>query len=117
MTLTVYGISNCDSVRKARRWLDAAGVAYRFHDFRKDGTPGEALAGWMRERPWEDVINRRSSSWKTLPEADRESMDTKTAIAAATATPTLIKRPVLDGDGILEFGFDEARYAALLAER
>lgn len=114
MPRTLYGISNCDSVRKARRWLDDAGIDYRFHDFRKDGLPPETVAGWLQQRPWEDLINRRSSSWKTLDESARSTMDGEAAIAAACATPTLIKRPVLEDENLLEFGFAAARYAELL---
>jgi Spx/MgsR family transcriptional regulator len=115
MALTLYGISNCDTVRKARRWLDDAGVEYRFHDFRKDGLTRERVATWLQKRPWEAVINRRSSSWKTLDENARNSMNSEAALAAACATPTLIKRPVLEDNGVLEFGFSSARYAELLA--
>ena len=112
--LTLYGISNCDSVRKARRWLDEAHIDYRFHDFRKDGLPRETLRRWLQARSWEDVINRRSSSWKALDENERSGMDADGALRAACVTPTLIKRPVLTGEGLLEFGFSPARYEALL---
>ena len=117
MALTLYGISNCDSVRKARRWLDEAGIDYRFHDFRRDGLARDVLAEWLRQRPWEEVINRRSSSWKALDAAERDAMDPERALDAACAAPTLIKRPVLEDDGVLAFGFSPARYAELLDAR
>lgn len=115
MALTLYGISNCDTVRKARRWLDAAKVDYRFHDFRQDGLDDATLKRWFGSREWDTVINRRSTSWKSLSAQDRETMDAKSAASAALAAPTLIKRPVLEGDGLLEFGFSESRYATLLS--
>lgn len=114
MALTLYGISNCDTVRKARRWLDTAKVEYRFHDFRQDGLETKTIARWLSSRDWDTVINRRSSSWKALSEGDRAAMNAEHAMAAALAAPTLIKRPVLEDDGLLEFGFSESRYATLL---
>jgi arsenate reductase len=115
MALTLYGISNCDTVRKARRWLDAAGVVYDFHDFRQDGTDPETVQRWLETRGWEALVNRRSTSWKALSEEDRIAMDQERALRAILDTPTLIKRPVLVGDGLLEFGFSEKRYQELLA--
>ena len=114
MTLTLYGIPTCDTVRKTRRWLDEHGVPYTFHDFRADGIDARLLEGWIAEAGWEQVINRRSTSWKALEPAERETMDAKGALRAAQAAPTLVKRPVLTGPGILEFGFAADRYAALL---
>ncbi|WP_439105985.1 ArsC family reductase [Congregibacter sp.] len=114
MALTLYGISNCDTVRKARRWLDEAGIDYRFHDFRQDGLQRSAVERWIAAQDWDKVINRRSTSWKALSEKDRETMDAESASLAALAAPTLIKRPVLEDDDILEFGFSEARYSKLL---
>ena len=115
MALTLYGISNCDTVRKARRWLDAAEIDYRFHDFRKDGLDEATVQRWLNSRQWDSVINRRSTSWKALPAKDREAMDAGRAVKAAIAAPTLIKRPVLEGGGLLEFGFSESRYLALVS--
>ncbi|MFT4768362.1 MAG: arsenate reductase [Glaciecola sp.] len=115
MALTLYGISNCDTVRKARHWLDTAEVEYRFHDFRQDGLDSATVERWLSSREWDGVINRRSTSWKALSAHDRASMNAGHAVAAAVAAPTLIKRPVLEDDGLLEFGFSESRYATLLS--
>ncbi|WP_439102533.1 Spx/MgsR family RNA polymerase-binding regulatory protein [Congregibacter sp.] len=114
MAITLYGIGNCDTVRKATRWLDSNDIDYRFHDFRKDGLEEATVKKWLQSEDWDKVINRRSTSWKALPETERKNMDAKTAVAAALATPTLIKRPVLESNGVLEFGFSESRYDALL---
>lgn len=117
MALTLYGISNCDTVRKARRWLDAAGVAYHFHDFREDGTDPETVSQWLQSQGWDTVVNRRSTSWKALSAAARESMSNENALQAIMESPTLIKRPVLADEGLLEFGFSEKRYQELLTQR
>ena len=114
MTPTLYGIPNCDTVRKARRWLDEAGVAYSFHDFRSDGLDRETVAGWIDAKGWETVVNRRSTSWKSLDPKLRETMDAQGAVPAILDAPTLVKRPVLVTADTLEFGFTPARYAELL---
>ena len=114
MSLTLFGISNCDTVRKARRWLDAEGKHYRFHDVRVDGLDASTVRAWLDQVGWEQVINRRSTSWKALAPEARESMDAKNAEQAILAAPTLIKRPVLTDDGLLEFGFNADRYHTLL---
>lgn len=111
--VTLYGIPNCDTVKKARKWLDGAGIAYRFHDFRKDGL-GEATArAWVDELGWETLVNRRSATWKQLDPSVRESMNTHSATKAVLEHPTLIKRPVLDTGDARHVGFDAARYAAI----
>lgn len=113
MSITLYGIRNCDTVRKARRWLEEQGVAYEYRDFREDGLEDAELETWLEKQGWEQVINRRSTSWKALPAAERETMDTARAQCAALAAPTLIKRPVLVVGDAVEFGFKPARYAEL----
>ena len=114
MTPTLYGISNCDTVRKARRWLEEAGVTYSFHDLRSDGLDRETVAQWIDAKGWETVVNRRSTSWKALDPELRDSMDAKRAVLAILDAPTLVKRPVLASADTLEFGFTPARYAELL---
>ena len=113
MTVILYGIKNCDTVRKARRWLDDAAVAYRFHDLRSDGVDEALISGWLDELGWQTVVNRRSSTWKTLAPDARESMNDDRALAAILEAPTLVKRPVLAVDGHLETGFSAERYAAI----
>lgn len=114
MTVTLYGISNCDTVRKARAWLNDQGVAYRFHDFRSDGVDAKELERWLHSAGWETVLNRRSTSWKALAPEAREAMDVQHALSAAIVAPTLVKRPVLVSDNVLEFGFSPSRYTTLL---
>lgn len=114
MQPTLYGISNCDTVRKARRWLDEQGVDYRFHDFREDGVPAAEFAHWLGEKGWETVLNRRSTSWRALPESLRGDMSDEIALQQSVETPTLVRRPVLVADQVMEFGFSAERYAALL---
>ena len=113
MSTTLYGISNCDTVRKARRWLDTQGVDYRFHDFRADGLDQATVEAWLAQLGWETLVNRRSTSWKALTPELRENMDDRSALREILAMPTLIKRPLLVRGATLEVGFDAARYGAL----
>ena len=106
----LYGISNCDTVRKARKWLEAEGIDYTFHDFRADGLEPATVAGWIDELGWENLVNRRSTSWKALPPNARESMDDAAAAAAILEQPTLIKRPLLDTGKQRFCGFSPERY-------
>jgi len=112
--ITLYGISNCDTVRKARNWLDQHGIEYRFHDFREDGLDRDTVAAWLDELGWETLVNRRSASWKALDEKTRQSMDARGALAAILAQPTLIKRPLLDTGRERHTGFSPDRYAHIL---
>ena len=109
--ITLYGIKNCDTVRKARAWLELNGIDYAFHDFREDGLDRNQLQSWLDELGWETLINRRSTTWKQLDPETRESMDRASAMAAALEQPTLIKRPVLDTGASLHVGFKPADYA------
>lgn len=113
MSTTIYGIVNCDSVKKARRWLTERDIEHRFHDLRADGLDRQLLDHWLDSLGWEALLNRRSSSWKALSAAEREAMDRGRAAAAVLAAPTLVKRPLLDCGGHLEVGFSERRYAEL----
>lgn len=108
--ITLYGIKNCDTVRKARKWLQDHSVEYRFHDFREDGLAPEAVQGWLQELGWQNLVNRRSTSWKALDEATRENMDENSALTAIMAHPTLIKRPLLDTGHERFTGFAAANY-------
>lgn len=109
--ITLYGIKNCDTVKKARKWLDKNGVDYRFHDFREDGMQSVPLQDWLREFGWQEVLNRRSTSWRALGEEQKSAMDNDSALATALETPTLIKRPVTIAGGETLFGFKEAEFA------
>jgi arsenate reductase len=111
----LYGIKNCDTVKKARRWLDDHGVAYRFHDFRTDGIDDKRLARWTKQLGWEAVLNRRGTTWRGLPEPQRNKInDAASAVTAMLAQPALIKRPVLEINGTPHVGFKADDYAALL---
>ena len=109
----LYGIKNCDTVKKARKWLDAHGVDYRFHDFRVDGLDAVALRAWVKELGWETVLNRRGTSWRQLDAAVRDNIDERSAIEQMQANPTLIKRPVLDLGDRRVVGFSDPAYAEL----
>jgi len=109
--ITLYGIKNCDTVKKARKWLEQNSVEYTFHDFREDGMDSVPLSDWLGEFGWEQVLNRRSTSWRALSDAQKSGMDNNSAAALAGETPTLIKRPVMTkGDRTL-FGFKADHYA------
>ncbi len=114
--ITLYGISNCDTVRKARRWLDEHDIEYRFHDFREDGLAGDLVEQWFEALGWEQVVNRRSTTWKQLDPSEREAMDAATAKAAVVAHPTLVKRPVLDTGSDLRVGFSEQEYREIFTQ-
>jgi arsenate reductase len=112
LTITVHGIPNCDTVKKARTWLDAQGVAYRFHDFRKDGLDAETLRGWMADAGWEKLLNRAGTTFRKLPEADRANLDAEKAVAIMLANPSAIKRPVVTGAGPVIIGFKADEWGA-----
>ena len=110
MTLVLFGIRSCDSCRKARNWLSQKGLAYRYHDLRADGLPPKALTAWVERAGWEAVLNKRSLTWRKIPDVDRHIEDNAGAIALMLDYPTLVKRPVLcHGRGIL-IGFDADEY-------
>ena len=113
--ITLYGIPNCDTVRKARKWLTERGLEYRFHDLRKDGLDERQLRGWVAELGWEALLNRRGTSWRKLPEAVREGMNERTAVRVMLEQPAVIKRPLLDLGGELSLGFSAASYEELFA--
>ena len=115
--LTLYGIPNCGTVKKARRWLDDHGVAYRFHDVRKDGVDERQLRRWVDELGWETVLNRKGTTWRAAPEALKAQIDAESATRYMLQQPSAIKRPVLDTGNARLIGFDEARYHALLGRR
>jgi len=113
--VTVYGISNCDTVRKARRWLDEHRVEYRFHDYRKDGLNRAMLADWCEKLGWETLLNRRGTTWRQLPEAVRDNIDAESAMEVMLQSPAIIKRPLVDTGANLLIGFDAGRWQATFA--
>jgi arsenate reductase len=113
--ITLYGIPNCDTVKRARAWLDAHAVAYRFHDFKKQGVPESAVDSWLQNPGWEAVVNRRGTTWRRLDEETRAAIvDAGSARTALLAVPSLIKRPVVDwaSGEAATVGFDEDRWAS-----
>ena len=115
MTITIHGIKACDTMKKARTWLDTAGVAYDFHDYKTQGIDQATLRGWVKQVGWEVLLNRAGTTFRKLPEAAREGLDAEKAIALMLAQPSMIKRPVLDLDGALVVGFKPEIYAARFA--
>jgi arsenate reductase len=107
---TLYGIRNCDTMKKAWTWLDQHGVAYDFHDYKKAGIEPAKLRQWADRVGWEVLLNRAGTTFRKLPEADRQGMDQAKAIALMAAQPSMIKRPVLEADGALLVGFKPADY-------
>lgn len=105
MTITLYGIPNCDTVKKARNWLDSKGVAYAFHDYKKAGADAAKLAAWCHAKGWETVLNRAGTTFKKLPDADKAGLDEAKAIRLMLDQPSMIKRPVVEHRGGLLVGF------------
>ena len=110
---TLYGIKNCDTVKKARRWLEQQQVDYRFHDFRSDGLTLSQVNTWIAQLGWETLVNKRSTTWKQLDENTRAGLSDSSAAAVIAANPTLIKRPLLDLNKRYHVGFKEADYRQL----
>ena len=114
MTITIYGIKACDTMKKARAWLDAHGVDYAFHDYKAEGIDRERLEQWAAKVGWELLLNRNGTTFRKLPDADKTGLDQEKAIGLMLAQPSMIKRPVLDIDGKLLVGFKPDAYAAAL---
>ena len=110
MTVTLYGIPNCDTVKKARVWLDERGVQYAFHDYKKSGIDEARLTAWVGELGWETVLNRAGTTFRALPNAEKEDLDAEEAIRLMLAQPSMIKRPVVETGGALLVGFDADAY-------
>ncbi|WP_018699806.1 ArsC family reductase [Amorphus coralli] len=115
MVVTLYGIKNCDTMKKARNWLDAHGIAYAFHDYKTGGAPRELLEAWADELGWEPLLNKAGQTFRKLPEASKADIDRDKAIALMTTQPSMIKRPVLDDDGRLLVGFKPDSYETFFA--
>jgi len=108
----MYGIRNCDTIKKARAWLEARGVAFEFHDYKIAGIDEDRLRSWVAELGWEKLLNRAGTTFRKLPDADKDGLDEDKAVALMLAQPSMIKRPVLDlGDRRL-VGFDATAWAA-----
>jgi arsenate reductase len=118
MTIAIYGIKNCDTMKKARDWLDAQGVAYVFHDYKLEGVNPDRLKTWCKELGWESVLNRAGTTFRKLAVADKENLDAGKAITLMLAQPSMIKRPILDLGSRRLIGFKPELYReALIAGR
>ena len=111
--VTIYGIKNCDTMKKARAWLDGKGVAYAFHDYKTAGIERGRLEGWVRKAGWEELLNRAGTTFRKLPDNDKEEIDEARAIKLMIAQPSMIKRPVLEAGAALLVGFKPEDYAKL----
>lgn len=110
---TLFGIKNCDTMKKAFRWLDDNEITYDFHDYKKDGIDKDAVTAAIEQHGWETVINRRGTSWRQLTEDTKASMNAQNALTAASENPSLIKRPLLLKDGKTYLGFKDTQYAEI----
>lgn len=110
---TLFGINNCDTIKKARKWLSEHNINYQFHDYRRDGLEQAQLEQWCHELGWEQVLNRRGTSWRNLPESDKDNICESTAIELMLAQPAMIKRPLLDTGKQRVLGFKAADYQQL----
>lgn len=110
---TIYGIKNCDTMKKALRWLDDNNVTYVFHDYRKDGLTQEQLEYWIAALGWENVINKRGTTWRQLDKTQQDNMTNTLAASVLLEKPAMIKRPLLDHDNTLTLGFKTDQYEAI----
>jgi arsenate reductase len=113
MPLIIYGIKNCDTMKKARAWLDGHGVAYTFHDYKTAGIARGKLEGWAKKVGWEILLNRAGTTFRKLPDKDKEGLAEKKALALMLAQPAMIKRPVLEDGKTLLVGFKPEQYEAI----
>ena len=113
--ITIYGIKNCDTMKKDMRWLDEHGVEYRFHDYRKDGLDTKQLKAWEKELGWEQLLNRRGQLWRKLPQSVRDTIDRETALKCMLDNPGIIRRPLLDTGEHRVLGFNPEQYQSLFA--
>lgn len=109
----LYGLKVCDTTRAARKWLDAHNIAYRFHDVREDGLTKPRVEAWVKQLGWDKVLNKASTTWRELPDAEKTSIDQKRAVTLMLVHPTLVKRPVLERSGEFTLGFRPVIYGDL----
>lgn len=112
--LIIHGIKNCDTMKKARTWLEARGIAYDFHDYKTAGIDRGTLEGWVAKVGWETLLNRAGTTFKKLPDADKQGLDAKKAVALMLAQPSMIKRPVLVRKDEIIVGFKPELYASAM---
>ena len=110
----IFGIKNCDTMKKAFKWLDAQGIDYDFHDYKKDGVDEAVLTQAIEQYDWETVINKRGTTWRKLPDDVKDNMDAARALEIAKENPSIVKRPLLDYSGELVVGFNTDTYTTLI---
>ena len=115
--ITIYGIKNCDTMKKAMRWLDEHGVDYRFHDYRKQGVDLQQLQMMAAQLGWEIMLNRRGTTWRALPDSIKAQIDEASALELMLENPAIIKRPILEQDGRLHIGFKPQQYQEIFASK
>ena len=108
--LTIYGIRNCDTMKKALKWLESKEIEFTFHDYKKLGIEQSVLEQWLEQKPWEELINKRGTTWRKLADEDKSDVDNQKAISLMLANNSLIKRPVLAVDGAIYLGFKDTEY-------
>lgn len=114
MSIDFYGIPNCDTVKKARKWLDTRDIDYDFHDYKKEGADAGKLRSWVETAGWEKVLNRSGTTFRKLPDAEKEEIDAAKAVRLMEANPSCIKRPVVEHPGGLLVGFNQLEWEAVL---
>jgi Spx/MgsR family transcriptional regulator len=117
MAITIYGIKNCDTMKKAFTWLEGRGIAYTFHDYKKEGVTKAKLTAWCKEAGWEKVINRAGPTFRKQPDEAKENLTQAKAIDLMLSNPSMIKRPLVETGSAVEIGFKPERYAELFAAR
>ncbi|PMG45437.1 arsenate reductase [Vibrio lentus] len=115
MTITMFGIPNCDTIKKAKKWLEAEGIEFEFHDYRKQGITEELVASFCSELGWELVLNKRGTTYRQLTQEQKDTLTEEKAVALLVEQPAMIKRPILNVDGKLHIGFKADQYAAIFA--
>ncbi len=116
MAITLFGIPNCDTVKKARNWLDANNIAYAFHDYKKSGADPAQLKSWCAAKGWETILNHAGTTFKKLPDDAKSGLDEAKAIALMLDQPSMIKRPVVEYDSSIVVGFKPAEWEAIFAK-
>lgn len=112
---TLYGIPNCDTVKKARKWLETNDVSYTFHNYKKDGVPEKELKKWIKKVGWEVLLNRRGTTWRKLGDKTKDNINETSATKIMLGNPSIIKRPVIESGKTLLIGFDDSNYQQLLS--
>lgn len=112
--INIYGIANCDTMKKARKWLDENSLEYEFHDYKKLGVPEKNLKQWIKKAGWEAILNRRGTTWRKLDDEVKNNIDETSSIKVMLENPSAIKRPVLESGKTILIGFKEDEYRTLL---